>query len=158
MKINILQEKEVNVKFIGCDIGLGENINGFEIFGDIKEDEEIPFIEKILCGVYEYRWRPIIDIDEGKILDWPSNLKMDVMCKTVDDNILYILDENKQPISWYDDRDKDIVEYYDGYVPEILDTDGDGYGDYIQLHIDENGYIKDFNKEDIFEIIKNEDY
>ena len=43
-----------------------------------------------------------------------------------------------------------IVYEIEDYVPDLLAIDDTGYGDYIALTIDENGYIKDWpDDEDI---------
>jgi hypothetical protein len=48
-----------------------------------------------------------------------------------------------------------VVYSKDGYVPEIMCPEGNGYGDYIIMKVNENGYIanwdadlSDFEEED----------
>ena len=36
------------------------------------------------------------------------------------------------------------VTGYDGYVPKILCVGENGFGDYVIMEIDTNGFIKDF--------------
>ena len=155
MKINLLFEKEVDVKYLYCDIYVNYLEDGI-VNGkkDCEEKISMPFIEKVKK---EWRWKPLIDIDEGRIVDWPKGTTAEVFYKSVDDNIIYLLDEERNVISWFDDVEKEQVEYYDGYVPDVLDCIGEGYGDYVQMKIDEDGFIENFDKDEVEDLINNED-
>ena len=51
-------------------------------------------------------------------------------------------------VSIMDVDGKDLVEEKSDYVPKFLDTDGDGYGDYIQIEIDfKTGKILNWEKQ-----------
>lgn len=84
----------------------------------------------------EYRWRLTIDIDNLKILDWPKGVEARVFYKVCDDGSYYLLDKNKECL-----MEKNC------YVPEILSYIENGYGDYIDMYIDKNGYLYEFPKE-----------
>lgn len=155
MKIKLLVKKEVDVKYLHCDIDARHLDNGIVNCRKDNEDEpKMPFLFK--DSYNNWRWRPVIDIDEGRIVNWPKGTTAEVFYKSVDDNIIYLLDEYKNPISWFDNDEKEIFEYYEGYVPEVLDCVGEGYGDYVQMKIDENGYIENFDKDEVIELINGE--
>jgi hypothetical protein len=147
MKVKILTEQEVDVKFLKCDVNASHLENGI-ING--KEDDTVnPKMPFLVQEGKEWKWKPIIDVDEGKIVEWPVGITAEIYYKSYDENIVYLLDENKNIITWFDENEGEEVNCYEGYVPDILDCIGEGYGDYIQMIIDENGYIKNFNKEEI---------
>lgn len=52
------------------------------------------------------------------------------------------------------DEDHIAIASYDGYVPKIMCPADEGYGDYIIMNIDENGFIQGWEKELISRIIK----
>ena len=90
------------------------------------------------------RWQPVIDIDSGKIINWEIGVVANVHFKVCDDGCYYLLDAN----------DNTIAEIIDDYVPRILCPKENGYGDYIIMDIDENGFIKDFDKTKIDRFIE----
>jgi hypothetical protein len=76
-----------------------------------------------------------IDIDTGKVTNWPKNCPADFHdIKIVDTGNYWLVDDNA-----------DLVVGYSGYVPACL-----GGGDYLEFEIDENSYIVDwsFGQED----------
>ncbi|RLI50065.1 hypothetical protein DRO61_04330 [Candidatus Bathyarchaeota archaeon] len=79
------------------------------------------------------RWKPIIDIDRGEILNWTLGVKAEIHYKVCDDGI-YILQ----------DSDSNDIKTIEDYVPSILCPKDNGYGDYIIMDIDEAGFIKDW--------------
>ena len=87
-------------------------------------------------------WCPEIDIQSGKINNWPQGTKADIHFKVCDMGVYTFIDKNGVE-----------VKKIDGYVPGIMCPEGSGYGDYIIMKIDENGFIanwqpKDYSKED----------
>ncbi len=155
MKIKILTEKEIEVKFMKCEI---EVFPEDAIVNGECDDEDkclMPFLEK--CGTDSFLWKPVIDIDEGKIVNWPNGTTAKTNYKSVDYNKIYFYNEKEKLISWFSKEEQEEVNVYEGYVPEILDCVGDGYGDYVQMKIDENGYINNFDKEDIYQIFNEEE-
>lgn len=74
-------------------------------------------------------WEPTIDIDTGRVRDWPTGTTADVHYKVCDQGIYELLDNSGN-----------VVAKKDGYVPDILNT-GNGYGDYIILNIGADGVI-----------------
>jgi len=133
MKRTIKVEKEVNIVAADCRIYAryweDSEINGME---DDAENPQMPFI----CANNKGKkyWNPIIMLDTGKIANWPQGVTADIHYKSCDDNEIDLIS----------DVDAGIVKEYEGYVPEFLCPEEDGYGDYVIMHIDENGYIRNF--------------
>lgn len=128
MKATIKLKKEVEIKTLSVRAGVryweDATVNGIE-------DEQGDLIP---CRDGEY-WCPEIDIETGIITNWTKGVKADVHYKVCDDGTYHLKDENGN-----------IILTHEDYVPKILDLYNDSYGDYIILHIDENGLIKDWNK------------
>jgi hypothetical protein len=78
-------------------------------------------------------WKPIIDLDNGKIINWNQGVTAEIHYKICDAGVYILEDENNNKI-------KEI----DGYVPKIMCPKENGYGDYIIMDIDENGIIKNW--------------
>lgn len=83
-----------------------------------------------------------IDIDTGKVNNWPKNCPTDFHDIKISDTGNY----------WLVDDNADLVVGYTGYVPACL-----GDGDYLEFEIDENSYIVDwsFDQEDCDEFEEN---
>ena len=85
-----------------------------------------------------------VDIDSGKVLNWPTNAPLafyDV--KIVDEGTYRLLDENGE-----------VVTSYSGYVPTCVGE----WGDYLEFEINEEGYILEweFDQDHLDEFIENE--
>lgn len=90
------------------------------------EDEDMPFDAPMRIGD---TWRATIDLDEGRILDWPAGKTLSMECmKVVDEGVYVLLDADRNEIARRED-----------YVPNDL-LPGN-YGDYLSLEIDETGRI-----------------
>ena len=79
-------------------------------------------------------WKPVIEIATGKVRDWPQGMTADIHYKVCDDGDYWLADEHGQKIA-----------HKEGYVPDLLDVTGEGYGDYIIMHVDETGLIVGWN-------------
>lgn len=114
MKVKVKFEKEVDIKYIKVDIY-------------IRDDEDvIPYTFPLRRGDM---WSATIDIDNGKILNWPDGEKAHLNVKVCDNGSYYLLDENSDI----------ILSLENEYVPnKILPG---SYGDYINIHINEFGTI-----------------
>lgn len=107
---------------------------------EVSEDfrNNIPFVEKENIGYNEnYYWNLIIDIDTGKVENWPKDYCISTWFKVCDDGLYQIVDKDGDVI-W------DSIGTENYYVPEFLEIGDNGYGDYIYIDIDGNGYIKDW--------------
>ena len=84
-------------------------------------------------------WCPVIDVNEGKVQDWTPGFVLKTGFKVCDQGV-YVYsnyDETQQIVS------TDCDEYY---VPNWLDNDGDGYGDYLLIQINGDGTIENWDK------------
>lgn len=149
MKVTINKPTDFEAKFLKVDAGVryweDAEVNGVS---DSENPPTIPCAEfigdknHILIG-QNYRWRPLIDIETGQIVNWEKGFDAHVHYKVCDDFQCDILDSGK-----------DVIESYDGYVPSIMCPKENGYGDYIIMDIDANGFIQDWNKELIRKLVK----
>lgn len=119
IKVEIKQLMEVNIKTL--------LINAPVHYGD----EDIPYD---FPGRDGDNWKAEIDIDLGKIRNWPQGREED-MFLTVKDAGSYFL---------YSEEGKEIARIEQDYVPNDL-IPGE-YGDVIQLDIAADGKIKNWKK------------
>ena len=77
-------------------------------------------------------WDPIIELKNGQIINWNSKVEADIHYKICDAGQYWLADENQnKKFKWSGD-----------YVPDKILCVGDkGYGDYIILKVDKNGFI-----------------
>lgn len=147
MKHKILVEKEINLRYAKCEIGVSywedSEVNGV---WDNDDNPTMPCIEEYPSynNKMEKMWCPIIDLDTGQIINWKQGTTARTNYKSRDENIVKIIDDNDN-----------IVCEYDGYVPRFLAPDNPNWfsgEDYVEMTIDENGFIHNFNNDlkDIF--------
>ena len=119
------------VRFLRADV-CPVSFEDAEVNGedDSDEDTRIPCFDN-------GNWNILIDIKTGQILNWEKGNTASVYYKVVDEGVY----------TAYDNGMNDIFEK-DGYVPKIMDfDDNDGYygfGDYLGLKINSNGYIENW--------------
>ena len=160
MKITISKTTEFEAVYLEGDAGVryweDAEVNGVKNI-DLCESKGIgnPLMpcavqikEEADYNIYSdhYRWRPIIAIETGQIVNWTQGTTANVHYKVCDDFICDITDE-----------DHIAIASYDGYVPKIMCPADEGYGDYIIMNIDENGFIQGWEKELISRIIKEQE-
>lgn len=150
MEIKVMKPTVINVKKIEVDAVVryweDSEVNGvFDFNCDVDENEpRMPCVEHVrktnsilpVKRSQEFHWKPIIDIETGRIENWREGTTANVEYILIDIRI-NILDENCYNIHTYESE----------YVPDILCPKFDGYGDYIIMRIDQNGYIQGWNKE-----------
>lgn len=143
MEITINKPTKVNIKYIKAEIQpRGLDNASFIIDGvEVNDDEDHPKIagystdfdhKEFSAEDYLITW--IIDVDEGRIINW-NGLYTNIHYKVVDQGKYSLLDENQNTICTGD---------YGQYVPSILSINDNGYGDYIIMTVDKNGYIKNW--------------
>lgn len=130
--------KYLNIHYVDAAEGIDYNGKECNII-----DNVFPLGKIVTDGIYDFNVQFTIDIEEGKILDWPIGNTAVIYSKPVDSGIYTFKDTNK----------KDML-VYSGYVPDGLAIDSDGYGDYIILSINENGLIKNWDKKRILNVYK----
>lgn len=117
MKITVKTEEEVEIKFVKVNVAVR--------YGE----EDIPNDFPLRKGDM---WSAIIDIDKGMILDWPKGTKGELYMKVCDEGSYYLLDESGNT----------VLSIEEDYVPnELLPGE---YGDYLDLDINEDGYINNW--------------
>lgn len=128
MKAKIKVEKEVDLKTLHVEAGVryweDTEVNG-EM--DTEDGDNIPCKEGGL-------WRPVIDLETGRIINWEQGKLAEVHYKVCDAGSYYIKDIEGNVVMSIE-RD---------YVPSILCPKEAGYGDYIIMDIDDKGFIKDW--------------
>jgi hypothetical protein len=77
-------------------------------------------------------WKPIIELETGRVVDWPKGTTADIHYKVCDQGEYWLEDANGERLKWKGD-----------YVPNALLCVGDnGFGDYIILKISAEGIIE----------------
>ena len=161
MKITRMIKSEQDIRYLRATMGVRywvdckySDDNGETWHCDFDDtDEESERIMKLTpCVVRKdigYResdyWEIIIDLNEGKVLNWPKGFLIKTYYKVCDDGEYVFLDENMQEVV------NITQEYNQYYVPDFLSIGDCGYGDYVYIDIDGNGNIENFNcmKEEI---------
>lgn len=143
MRTKIKIEQDVEVAGIECWIHPRRwdtsEINGVE---DDNAEPKMPLIEEHFG---ELAWHIIINPNTGQICQWPQGTTASIHYKSVDENYIQFLDDRLG-----------IIKEYEGYVPNFLCPKEPGYGDYVIMDIDENGYIQNFNN-NLDDILNEED-
>lgn len=156
MKALIKVEKEFDIRYLKVEAHVryweDSEINGEpDVDIDEHEDEKprMPFssYEEVGFNKHEWLWKPIIDVDNGMILNWPNDIEADIHYKVCDEGVYTLLD-----------NDFCRILQVESYVPKCLYPGDDGYGDYIIMHINKDGSIDNFSftQDDVDEIIKND--
>lgn len=137
MKMSIYIKSEIDVKKLYAKV-YPISIEDASVNGDdeLENDPKMPFV-KFDDKTKEYFWEVNIDIDKGQIIDWPQGTTASLNYKVCDEGTYALYDENDKLIASIDD-----------YVPNIMCPKEPGYGDYIIMDIDKNGFIQDWDAED----------
>lgn len=133
MKTTILVERAVEIKKLVINVSP-------RYIGDTDEDDmptDFPGLNDL-----KNNWMASVDIDTGQIEGWPTGDAREMHIKVCDAGIYSLYDV-----------DGDCVATINGYVPNGVVPGS--YGDYIELKIDENGFITNWpklpNVEEFFE-------
>jgi hypothetical protein len=120
---------DIQVKYLKCIMEPryweDASVNG------IQEDDDSPTIPLR----HGDKWIITIDLNEGKIIDWPNNTVAKVHYKICDAGEYILMDPEGREV-------KKLP--FGSYVPGILAPNYDGYGDYVVLNIDSRGTIENF--------------
>lgn len=91
------------------------------------------------------KWRLLVDVDTGKVENWPADAgALDLYCKPRDGGTYRLIG--------LDDK---VITTLDSYVPNSV-IPGD-YGDYIGLKIDASGVIQNWPKDPDFGVFFGEE-
>jgi hypothetical protein len=77
------------------------------------------------------RWDVAIDIDSGKVRNWPKGKTAKVKMKVCDEGNYHLYDANGDEVA--------VIK--ENYVPSCVPGE---YGDYISFDIDKNGVVKNW--------------
>lgn len=126
MKFTKKVKTEFDVKYLKARIG-----------ARYWEDSIVNDIEDIEGKLIPCRkgdnWIPIIELETGKIINWEQGKIASIHYKSCDNNDFYLLDQ-----------DNNIVASISDYVINMMCPKEEGYGDYVIMDIDENGFIQDW--------------
>ena len=163
--VNMKIQSEINIDKIICDIDVRYYVdcsfskdNGQTWEKNFDDDDEsdtyvrsqLPCMKNVK---YKYKgiwskvevekerqdWCPVIDVNEGKVLDWTPGFVLRTHFKVCDQGV-YVYsnyDESQQIVS----TDCDLY-----YVPDWLEDFDDGYGDYMYIQINGDGTIENWDK------------
>lgn len=85
-------------------------------------------------------WNVYIELETGKVLDWPEGMESNIYFKVCDEGQYWITDKNFERIAKWNGE----------YVPDTFLCFGDnGYGDYIIMNIDKTGHIVNYNEPEV---------
>lgn len=115
------------VRFLRADV-CPISFEDAEVNGE-NDNEDEPNIPCYESG----RWNILIDIKTGKVLNWKQGVDARVYYKVVDEGVYTMYDNSMRK-----------VDEYEGYVPDLMSLDDNGYGDYMNLTINEDGFIEDW--------------
>lgn len=121
--LTVLTKIRVPVKFLRARCGVryweDADVNGVED----TDGSRIP------CRAGE-TWCPVIDLADGRIIDWPAGVIADIHYKVCDEGIYELLD-----------KDSNVVAKRDGYVVGMMSPEEEGYGDYVIMKVGPSGII-----------------
>ena len=131
MKVQILTPTIADIKYLKVQINM-PYYEDFEVNGkSIESWDELPPCMRGHINEMEFA----VDIENGNILGWEEGMTFTSYAKIVDNGTYHLTDEDYQI----------VLPSLHRYVPNILDTKGYGFGDYMQFSVDEKGYIIDYN-------------
>ena len=139
MKVKVLREVEVDVARIHVSAYVryweDSEVNG-ESDVDLYENKNAT--PKMPCAQKEddeWYWCPEIDVETGKILNWEKGVTAKIHYKVCDEFACVVYDVNNE----------EVCDYYE-YVPRFMCPQEEGYGDYIIMNINEDGFIEGLSK------------
>ena len=156
MKITRMVKAEQDIRYLRATMGVryyvdceysednGETWN--KDFDDTEEESErikelTPCVVRKNIGYGESDYLElIIDLEEGKVLNWKDGFCLNTHYKVCDDGEYVFFDENMNKVV---NITKECQQYY---VPDFLEIGDHGYGDYVYLNIDGNGKIENFEE------------
>mgnify|MGYP003290179861 CR=1 FL=1 len=138
MEITITKPTQVNVKTLEAYLGnrfYAEDLVFYNTDGDsVNVETTVELLNKFPSLEKDKEICLIIDVDSGKITNWPIGWSCEFYS-------IKLVDEGRYKL--YDDENN-LIHEYDGYVPDILEIAQNGYGDYLEFEVNKNGYIEDW--------------
>ena len=133
---DINQSKKINsVKYLAISVGEEDCDDGVKAFDEqgniIINRKDIP----LDYGNFNLK----IDVDNGKIIDWPKK-KISVK--------VYMRAKDTGFYNYYD-KDNKLIYEESGYVPDFLGINNPAYGDDINFDTDLDGFILKWKEKNI---------
>lgn len=125
MKAKFTVTKEFDIEYLFVEAGVRRWEDGI-INGIEDKDGNIP------CRDGDC-WKPLININTGKIVNWTQGVKASIHYKVCDNGTYKLLDINME-----------LIKKIRDYVPKMLSPKVEGWGDYITMDIDSDGQINDW--------------
>lgn len=119
MKVTVTKPVEIDVKTIRISAAVR------------YEEEDMPNDFPFRKGDV---WDITVDVETGKIKDWPEGVEHDLHMKVCDCGSYWLYDANGQMVGWIDEN----------YVPNGIVPGS--YGDYIEMQIAADGTITNWPK------------
>lgn len=137
MKVTLKKKVEVDAKFLHVRAGV-RYWEDASVNGATDDDGEL-----IPCREGD-DWKPKIDIETGQILNWEQGKTADIHYKICDDGTYTLTTEDGTEICGND-----------AYVPKCMSPKEEGFGDYIIMDVDANGFIQGwkFTEKDVKHIV-----
>lgn len=137
MKNEFLKNELVNIKYVSFKIMV--QAEDFTYSDDDKKTLDTFFETDIFSTGDEDKLDTVevmIDVDRKKVLGWNETAgEVTIFAKVCDEGVYK-----------YYDKDANIIQTIDNvYVPDFLQVNENGYGDYLNLTISKNGVIEKFN-------------
>ena len=131
--LRLRETKSVPVKYLRARCGVRYWVDGTVNGEEDTDGSRIPCREGTAADNDHLgggNWCPLIALDTGKIEGWPEGTVASLHYKVCDDGDYELLD-----------ADHNVVKAIEGYVPQIMCPEGDGYGDYVIMEIAGDGSI-----------------
>ena len=125
MKAKFTVTKEFDIEYLFVEAGVRRWDDGI-MNGIEDKDGNIP------CRDGDC-WKPLININTGKIVNWKQGVRATTHYKVCDNGTYKLLDSNME-----------LIKKIRDYVPRMLSPKKDGWGDYIIMDIDPDGQINDW--------------
>lgn len=126
IQIEVIERKLVSPVFLKVEAEVRYSEDA--VVNGVSDDDGV--LMPLLNGA---NWCPTIELETGKVVDWPQGVIADIHYKVCDQGRYLLLD-----------ADLNVLAEKDGYVPDILSPGGSGYGDYIIMKIDGTGQIENW--------------
>ena len=125
MKAKFTVTKEFDIEYLFVEAGVRRWDNGI-MNGIEDKDGNIP------CRDGDC-WKPLININTGKIVNWTQGVRATIHYKVCDNGTYKLLDVNME-----------LIKKIRDYVPKMLSPKAEGWGDYIIMDIEPDGQINDW--------------
>jgi hypothetical protein len=137
MKIESVKTELVDVKYVSFKIMV--QVEDFTYCDEDKNTLDTFFETDIFSTGDEDKFdivEVMIDVDTKKVLGWNETVgEVSIFAKVCDEGLYKYYDKNANIVQTIDNE----------YVPDFLQVNEDGYGDYLNLTISKNGVIENFN-------------